>query len=47
MVNWMYGVMGLVNGQRSLENIRTLTEYISQPGINEVVPMYVTFRCRL
>lgn len=41
VVNWMYGIMGLVNAQRSLENIRTLTEFISQDGIKEVVPMYV------
>lgn len=38
-VNWMYGVMGLVNAQRHLEQIRSLTEFISQPGIKEVVPM--------
>jgi hypothetical protein len=38
----MYGVMGLVNGQRHLENIRTLTEFISQEGIKEVVPVCVS-----
>ena len=37
----MYGVMGLANGQRHLEYIRTLTEFISQDGIKEVVPMFV------
>jgi hypothetical protein len=35
----MYGVMGLVNGERHLEQIRSLVQYISQPGIKEVVPM--------
>ena len=39
-VNWMYGVMGIVNAQRSLEAIRTFTEYISQDGVKQVVPMY-------
>ena len=37
-VNWMYGVMGIANAQRSLEYIRSMVEYISQPGIIEVVP---------
>ncbi|ORX38968.1 glycoside hydrolase superfamily [Kockovaella imperatae] len=40
VVNWMYGVMGLANAQRSLEYMRTFTEFISQPGIREVVPMF-------
>ncbi|CAD6573512.1 MAG: hypothetical protein TREMPRED_000844 [Tremellales sp. Tagirdzhanova-0007] len=39
VINWMYGVMGLANGQRHLEYIRTLTEFISQDGIKEVVPI--------
>ena len=39
MTNWMYGVMGLANAQRSLEQMRSMTEYLSQPGIREVVPM--------
>jgi aryl-phospho-beta-D-glucosidase BglC (GH1 family) len=38
-INWMYGVMGISNAQRHLEQIRSLVEYISQPGIKEVVPM--------
>lgn len=38
-VNWMMGVMGIANAQRSLETIRSFVEYISQPGITEVVPM--------
>jgi hypothetical protein len=35
----MYGVMGIANAQRHLEQLRSLTEFISQPGIKEVVPM--------
>ncbi|GMK54507.1 hypothetical protein CspeluHIS016_0110930 [Cutaneotrichosporon spelunceum] len=38
-INWMRGAMGLANAQRSLEYLRSFTEYISQPGIKEVVPM--------
>ncbi|EIW66983.1 hypothetical protein TREMEDRAFT_40623 [Tremella mesenterica DSM 1558] len=38
-INWMYGVMGIANAQRHLEYIRSLTEYISQDGIKQVVPM--------
>lgn len=37
----MYGVMGIANAQRHLEQLRSLTEFISQPGIKEVVPMWV------
>jgi hypothetical protein len=35
----MYGVMGIANAQRHLEQLRSLAEFISQPGIKEVVPM--------
>lgn len=38
----MYGVMGLANGERHLEQIRSLVEFISQDGIKQVVPMYVS-----
>jgi aryl-phospho-beta-D-glucosidase BglC (GH1 family) len=38
-VNWMYGVMGIANAERSLEYLRTLVEFISQDGIKQVVPM--------
>jgi hypothetical protein len=41
VVNWMYGVMGLANAERHLEQIRSLTEFLSQDGIKQVVPMYV------
>ena len=37
----MYGVMGLVNAERHLEYLRSLTEFLSQEGIKEVVPVYV------
>ena len=35
----MYGVVGIANAERSIEYLRTFTEFISQPGIKEVVPM--------
>lgn len=35
----MYGVMGISNAQRHLEQVRSLVEFISQDGIKEVVPM--------
>nr|XP_031862199.1 uncharacterized protein CI109_002161 [Kwoniella shandongensis]KAA5529271.1 hypothetical protein CI109_002161 [Kwoniella shandongensis] len=38
-VNWMYGVMGIANAERSLETIRSITEFISQDGIRQGVPM--------
>lgn len=41
IVNWMYGVMGLTNARRSLEQIRSMVEFISQEGIKEVVPACV------
>jgi len=38
-VNFMSGVMGLANAERSLTYIRTIAEFISQPEIKDVVPM--------
>lgn len=38
--NWMYGAMGLANMQRSLNYIRTILEFISQPEWAPVVPMF-------
>jgi hypothetical protein len=35
----MYGVMGISNAERHLEHLRSLTQYISQDGIKQVVPM--------
>jgi len=39
-VNWMMGLMGLANAQRSLSYIRILTEFISQPEYRDVVPLF-------
>lgn len=38
-VNFMYGAMGIANAERHLEQLRSLTQFISQDGIKEVVPM--------
>ena len=39
-VNWMRGLMGLANGQRSLEIIRTITQFIIQPEYAPVIPLW-------
>ena len=39
-INFLNGVMGLANAQRTLNVIRTLTEFISQPQYRKVVPMF-------
>ncbi|EUC57606.1 glucan 1,3-beta-glucosidase D, putative [Rhizoctonia solani AG-3 Rhs1AP] len=39
-VNWMHGVMGVANAQRSLNIIRTITEFISQDQYKDVVPFF-------
>ncbi|KAK4701072.1 glucan 1,3-beta-glucosidase, partial [Phenoliferia sp. Uapishka_3] len=39
-VNFLNGVMGIVNAQRTLNYIRTITEFISQPQYTNVVPMF-------
>lgn len=39
-VNWMKGLMGLANGQRSLEYVRTVTQFISQPEYAPVVQLW-------
>ncbi|EJD51876.1 glycoside hydrolase [Auricularia subglabra TFB-10046 SS5] len=39
-MNWLQGVMGVANAQRSLNYIRFYTEFISQPEITSVVPMF-------
>lgn len=41
ITNWMYGVMGITNAERSLEQLRVMTEFISQDGIKQVVPASV------
>ena len=39
-INFLNGTMGVVNAQRTLNYIRTLTEFISQPQYKNVVPMF-------
>lgn len=39
-INMLNGVMGLANAQRTLDYIRTLTEFISQDQYKDVVPMF-------
>lgn len=39
-MSWLNGVMGLVNAQRTLNIIRSVTEFISQPEIRNVVPVF-------
>ncbi|KAG9076861.1 hypothetical protein FS749_011316 [Ceratobasidium sp. UAMH 11750] len=39
-INWMHGVMGIANAQRSLNIIRTITEFISQDQYKDVVPFF-------
>jgi glucan 1,3-beta-glucosidase len=38
--NWMYGIMGLANAQRSLDYMRTIVEFISQPEYVNVVQIF-------
>ena len=39
-IDWLYSVMGLANAQRSLNYIRIITEFISQPEWKDVVPVF-------
>ncbi|KAI0042651.1 glycoside hydrolase family 5 protein, partial [Auriscalpium vulgare] len=39
-VNFMAGIMGLANAQRTLDYIRIITEFISQPEYRDVVPLF-------
>lgn len=39
-INFLNGVMGIANAQRTLNYIRTLTEFISQDQYKNVVPMF-------
>ncbi|QRW18432.1 Cellulase (glycosyl hydrolase family 5 protein) [Rhizoctonia solani] len=39
-VNWMHGVMGVANAQRSLNIIRSITEFISQDQYKNIVPFF-------
>ncbi|WVW84155.1 hypothetical protein I302_106184 [Kwoniella bestiolae CBS 10118] len=38
--NWLNGPMGLAHAQRSLDYIRTLAQFISQPEYSDVVQMF-------
>lgn len=38
-INFMTGAGGIMNAQRSLNYLRTLAQWVSQPGIKDVVPM--------
>ncbi|MBW0518499.1 hypothetical protein O181_058214 [Austropuccinia psidii MF-1] len=39
-INFLVGLMGLANAQRSLNYIRTLTQFISQSQYSNVIPMF-------
>ncbi|KAI8443758.1 glucan 1,3-beta-glucosidase [Phakopsora pachyrhizi] len=39
-INFLVGLMGIANAQRSFNYIRTLTQFISQPEYSNVVPMF-------
>ncbi|CAH7686391.1 glycoside hydrolase superfamily [Phakopsora pachyrhizi] len=39
-VGFLNGVMGIANAERTLNYIRTLTQFISQPEFKNVVPMF-------
>lgn len=38
-VNWLYGTMGLANAQQTLEVLRSLTQFITQPEYTNVVTL--------
>ena len=40
MVNFMNGVMGVANAQRTMDYIRYIAEFISQNEYEDVVPMF-------
>ncbi|EJD38715.1 glycoside hydrolase family 5 protein [Auricularia subglabra TFB-10046 SS5] len=39
-INWMSGVMGVANAERSLDYMRIIVEFISQPEYKDVVPIF-------
>lgn len=39
-INYLQGLMGKANGQRTLDYIRQIAQFISQPEIRNVVPMF-------
>jgi glucan 1,3-beta-glucosidase len=40
MINFLNGVMGIANAQRTLGYLRIITEFISQPEWQPVIPMF-------
>lgn len=40
LINFLYGTMGVANAQRTLDYIRVIAEFISQPEWVSVVPMF-------
>ena len=39
-VNFMNGIMGIANAQRTLDYIRIITEFISQPEYRDLIPIF-------
>ncbi|TFK50792.1 glycoside hydrolase family 5 protein [Heliocybe sulcata] len=39
-VNFLFGVMGIANAQRTMDYIRIIAEFISQPEYKNLVPMF-------
>ncbi len=39
-VNFLHGVMGLANAQRTFNYIRIITEFISQPEYQLLIPIF-------
>lgn len=39
-VNFMAGIMGYANAQRTLDYIRTITEFVSQPEYLDLIPVF-------
>jgi glucan 1,3-beta-glucosidase len=40
VVNFLNGVMGIANAQRTLGYLRIITEFISQPTYSSLIPMF-------
>ncbi|OSC98799.1 glycoside hydrolase family 5 protein [Trametes coccinea BRFM310] len=39
-INWMNGPMGIANAERSLDYMRIITEFISQPEWKDLIPIF-------
>lgn len=39
-IGFLNGVMGMANGQRTMNYLRVLTEFINQPEYRNVIPMF-------